>query len=54
MTRTETKTAYAICFDFPEAEGDPIFAGWFKGGLGFAPSLATAATECGTVVEVER
>jgi hypothetical protein len=32
---------YAICFDYPEAD-DPYFAGEFKGGLGWAPTLATA------------
>jgi hypothetical protein len=36
------KTAYAICFDIPET-GDAIFAGWYKGALGFATTLATAA-----------
>lgn len=34
---------HTICFDFPERNGDPLFSGWHKGALGFAPSLATAA-----------
>jgi hypothetical protein len=39
---------YAICFDFPEAPGEPVFAGWVeeKSGarsLGWAPTLKTAA-----------
>lgn len=34
---------YTICFDAPEDPGNPIFAGWYKGTLGFAPSLDSAA-----------
>jgi len=37
---------YAICFDFPELNGDPVFAGWTGSNpkqLGFAPKLETAA-----------
>jgi hypothetical protein len=38
---------YAIRFDFPEAPGEPVFAGWVEesGGrsLGYAPTLKTAA-----------
>ena len=35
---------YAICFDFPDAAGDPLFAGWLKdGGIGFSPTLEKAA-----------
>jgi len=35
---------FAICFDFPETPGQPLFAGWlYDGGLGFAPRLETAA-----------
>jgi hypothetical protein len=34
---------FAICFDFPEAPGEPLFAGWAGNGTpGFAPTLATA------------
>jgi hypothetical protein len=36
--------SYAICFDFPEAPGEPIYAGWAGDQLGFAPTLTTAAT----------
>lgn len=32
---------YAIRFDFPEAQ-TPLFCGETKGGLGFAPTLASA------------
>lgn len=40
---------YTICFDIPEAPGEPVFAGWVEdksGGrsLGIAPTLQTAAT----------
>jgi hypothetical protein len=36
-------TKYAICFDFPEAEGEPLFAGiTHDGTMGFAPTLRTA------------
>jgi hypothetical protein len=34
---------YAICFDWPEMNGEPMFAGWHKGAPGFAPQLETAA-----------
>ncbi len=34
---------YAICFDFPEMNGEPVFAGWLNGMLQFAPRLETAA-----------
>jgi hypothetical protein len=34
---------YAICFDFPELEGQPLFAGWAGDQLGFAYDLRTAA-----------
>lgn len=34
--------SFAIAFDFPEAD-DPVFAGLTgDGGMGFAPTLATA------------
>jgi hypothetical protein len=33
---------FAICFDFPEAPGEPLFAGWAGDAPGFAPTLATA------------
>ncbi len=33
---------YAICFDFPEMNGEPIFAGWANEAPGFAPKLDTA------------
>lgn len=32
-------TTYAIRFDFPEGA---VYAGMHKGGLGFAPTVATA------------
>jgi hypothetical protein len=35
---------YAICFDFPERPGEPVFAGWAGDQLGFAFSLESAAT----------
>ena len=34
--------SYTVCFDFPELT-DPMFAGWARDVLGFAPSLRTAA-----------
>ena len=33
--------SYAIRFDFPDG-GAPFYAGAYKGGLGWAPTLATA------------
>lgn len=33
---------FAICFDFPEMEGDPVFAGFDRHGLGFTRELAKA------------
>jgi hypothetical protein len=38
----EPQAKFTICFDFPELEGEPQFAGWYKGTPGFAPSLASA------------
>jgi hypothetical protein len=33
---------YAICFDFPELDDEPLFAGWHQGAPGFAVELSTA------------
>lgn len=41
--RDAEMTAYTICFDFPETEGSPVFAGWAGDQLGFAQTLATCA-----------
>lgn len=32
-------TTYAIRFDYPEG---PVYAGLYKGGLGWAPTIASA------------
>ncbi len=48
----EGEDVYTICFDFPEHD-EPVFAGWHKGGLGYAPTLATAA-RFATEEEAER
>ncbi len=35
-------STYAIRFDYPETI-EPVYAGWHKGALGWAPTLASAA-----------
>lgn len=40
--KMEWQGCYAICFDFPEFDGEPLFAGWTGGIPRYARTLATA------------
>jgi hypothetical protein len=45
--------SYAICFDFPETSGDPLFAKRLSDALGWTMNLS-AATRFATVDEAQR
>jgi hypothetical protein len=45
--------SYAICFDFPETSGDPLFAKRLSDALGWTLNLS-AATRFATVDEAQR